>query len=146
RFSLTEARVLYELAHRAGASAGELARQLGLDEGYLSRILRGFAEDGLLARRPSPTDGRRRQLGLTEKGKAAFAPLGARSRREVAALLRPLAGHDQRRLVAAIETIEKLLGGAPTAEDGYLLRPLEPGDAGYVVHRHGLLYAREYGF
>jgi DNA-binding MarR family transcriptional regulator/predicted N-acetyltransferase YhbS len=146
-FSLAEARVLYELAQRARPTASELGQALGLDAGYLSRILAGFESRGLLGRRPSPSDGRRSLLRLTAKGRRAFASLDRRSRDETAALLAPLAAGEQGRLVGALQTVERLLGGVPVAAGGpYVLRSLRPGDIGWVVHRHAVLYAREYGW
>ncbi|MFO7170608.1 MAG: helix-turn-helix domain-containing GNAT family N-acetyltransferase [Chloroflexota bacterium] len=144
-FSLTEARVLYELAHRREPTASELGRDLGLDAGYLSRILRGFAKKGLIERRPSPFDGRQSLLALTEAGREAFAILNARSREEVAAQLAPLSDADQQRLTEAMGTIERLLGGT-AAGAPFILRSHRPGDMGWVVQRHGELYAEEYGW
>jgi len=145
-FSLAEARVLYEVAHRDAPAAAELGQDLGLDAGYLSRILRGLRRRGLLDRRPSAADGRRRLLGLTRRGRAAFATLDQRSRQEVGAMLDRLPSRAQGRLVEAMGTIENLLGGAPRRGAPYLLRSPQPGDMGWVVHRHGVLYAEEYGW
>lgn len=145
-FSLTEARILYELAHRDGLTATEIGKDLQVDAGYLSRILRGFERRGLLDRAPSRSDGRQSLLSLTAKGRTAFAPLHARSREEIGAMLGKLSTTDQTRLVDAMRTIEGVLGAHPEQRAPYVLRPHRPGDMGWVVHRHGLLYAQEYGW
>jgi DNA-binding MarR family transcriptional regulator/N-acetylglutamate synthase-like GNAT family acetyltransferase len=145
-FSLTEVRVLYELAHREETTAGELGEELGLDAGYLSRILSGFQKHGLIRKRPSEADGRRRLLRLTERGREAFAPLEARSRSEIGAMLGGMSIAGQERLVEAMRAIERLLSFRPDPAVPYLLRPPQQSDMGWVVHRHGVLYAREYGW
>lgn len=145
-FSLAEARVLYELAHRAAATASEIGRDLGLDAGYLSRILRGFDKRGLLEKRTSDTDRRQTHLSLTRKGAHAFAPLNTRSREQIGAMLGSLGLPEQKRLVAAMTEIETLLGAPPERRAPYLLRPHQPGDMGWVVQRHGALYTQEYGW
>lgn len=144
-FSLTEARVLYELAHRELPTAGEIARDLGLDAGYLSRILQRFQKRHLLARRRSVKDARRSILLLTKAGRAAFAPLDRGAARQVAAMLRPLSVGERTRLVEAMQTIERLLG-APAAEARLELRAPRPGDMGWVIERHGRLYGEEHGW
>jgi DNA-binding MarR family transcriptional regulator/GNAT superfamily N-acetyltransferase len=145
-FSLTQARVLYELANRSAPTAADIARDLGLDAGYLSRILRGFAQRGLLARTRSQSDGRESHLTLTPAGREAFAPLDRGSHDEVAAMLGPLSEGAQARLVEAMATVEQLLGARSKATPPYLLRPHQVGDMGWVVGRHGALYAQEYNW
>jgi DNA-binding MarR family transcriptional regulator/predicted N-acetyltransferase YhbS len=147
-FSLTEVRVLYELAHREELTASDLVRELGLDAGYVSRILQRFQKKGYLARSPSARDRRRAVLSLRPAGRRAFAPLEERSRAEAAALLAPLAPPDQALLQDALSTVERLLGGEGPPRDtaDVLLRGLGPGDAGWIAHRHGVLYAREWGY
>jgi len=145
-FSLTEARVIYEMAHREKTTATELSNELGVDPGHLSRILRGFKRRGLIARQPSKTDGRQSVLRLTNKGQNAFAAINARSHSEIEAMLNELSTKDQSRLVEAMRAIEELLGAQPEHKVTYLLRLHQPGDMGWVVHRHGVLYAEEYGW
>lgn len=145
-FSLTQARVLYELAHRPDVTATEVAAALGLDQGYLSRILRGFDETGLIARKRAESDGRQMVLSLTTKGHKAFAALDHQSQRDMGALLRKLSAADQSRIVAAMATIERLVGAQDNGAPRYTLRPHRPGDMGWVVARHGALYAEEHGW
>ncbi|NIR46486.1 MAG: GNAT family N-acetyltransferase [Gemmatimonadetes bacterium] len=145
-FSLTEARVIYELAQHEETTATRLADELDLDAGYLSRILRGFARRDLIARRTSEADRRQSLISLSEAGRAAFAELNAASQAEIAAMLKVLSEEDQRRLLGAMATIERLLGDGPESRVPYLLREHRSGDMGWVVHRHGVLYSREYGW
>lgn len=145
-FSLTECRILYELAHRPGVTASELGRDLGLDPGYLSRILRNFRERELVQASPAAADARRQELSLTDAGARAFAPLNARSRDEVALVLEPMSDGEQNRLIEAMQTIEGLLGGSRPASPTVMLRPHRPGDMGWIIHRHAALYAQEYGW
>jgi len=145
-FSLTEARVLYELAHRDTPTATELASDLGLDAGYLSRILLRFHKRGLLRREASNRDGRRSHLSLTAKGRRAFAPLQEKANQEIAAMLEKLSAEDSIKLTTAMQTIEGLLTGRPQPPVAYILREHRAGDMGFVVHRHGVLYAQEYGY
>jgi DNA-binding MarR family transcriptional regulator len=143
-FSLAEARLIYELAQRGKTTATELRTQLGLDAGYLSRLLQGLNMRGLIDRRVSREDGRQNLLSLNEKGKKAFATIHVRSRNEIGGMLGKMCPSDQNRLVKAMDTIEELLGARPEQKTPYLLRPHQPGDMGWVVHRHGVIYSEEY--
>jgi DNA-binding MarR family transcriptional regulator/GNAT superfamily N-acetyltransferase len=145
-FSLTEARVLYEIANRDKPTATALRQELKLDPGYLSRILSKLEKRGLVRRSASRSDGRQNLLGLTAKGRKTFSTLDVRQRKEVAAMLRQLQPAAQTRLVQAMHSIETLLEPRSDAKSPYLLRSHQPGDMGWVVHRHGLLYAQEYGY
>ena len=141
-FSLSEARVLYELAQRDGAAAKELGVELDLDPGYLSRIVQKFADDGLITRKPLPADRRQYQLNLSAKGRQAFARLDRSSHEDVARMLRPLPESSRRRLTAAMGAIEDLLGAARAPAEAILREP-RPGDMGWVVQSHGARYAGE---
>lgn len=143
-FSLAQARVLYELAHRPETTAGELAGELDLDAGYLSRILASFEKREFLTRERSKADARQSHLRITNAGRAAFRPLDRQTDREVNAMLGRLAPPEQARLVEAMESIEGLLGPAAAQDAPFILRPPRPGDMGWVIHRHGALYAQEY--
>jgi DNA-binding MarR family transcriptional regulator/N-acetylglutamate synthase-like GNAT family acetyltransferase len=143
-FSLVEARILYELAHRKSSTAAELADFLALDAGYLSRLLAGLAKRGLLSRKPSEIDRRAVALGLTDSGREAFTELDKRSRAEIAEMLDALSAARRRDLVGAMATVERLLDGGKSAE--IHIRTHQPGDLGWIVERHGAVYARDYGF
>jgi DNA-binding MarR family transcriptional regulator/GNAT superfamily N-acetyltransferase len=145
-YSLTEARVLFELANREKLSASELVRELGLDPGYMSRTLGGLERQGLVEKVRSETDGRRRILSLTAEGEEAFKVLDSRSREEVSEMLGGLSEEEQRRLLEAMRTIEGIFEKGLKFSEPFVLRPHEPGDMGWVVHRHGVLYAGEYGW
>jgi DNA-binding MarR family transcriptional regulator/GNAT superfamily N-acetyltransferase len=147
-YSLTEARILFELAHRDNLTASDLGRELGLDGGYLSRILAGLEQQGLIDKVRSENDGRQRLLRLTADGQSAFALLDQRSRDEVSEMLNDLAEADQQRLLKAMDTIEQVLdkGTGFKFSEPFFLRLHEPGDMGWVTHRHGVLYAQEYGW
>lgn len=145
-FSLTEARVLYELAHRDGLTATDLGRDLGLDAGYLSRLLKKFEERDLVERATIEADARRSSIALTKAGRQAFAPLNQGSHEQVAALLERLSAAEQDRLVRAMQTVQRLLGGSAEPKVPYMLRSLQVGDIGWIIHRQGLLYAQEYGW
>jgi len=146
-FSLAEMRVLYEIANRENVSAVELAEELRLDAGYLSRILRRFQKGGLVRRETSAEDGRRNLLSLTEKGQRTFATLNARQEEDVAALLTRVPAAGQRRLIESMHAIEEVLGApAEGSKTPYVLRQHQPGDMGWITHRHGVLYSQEYGY
>jgi len=145
-FSLSEARVLYELATRENLSAKEIGIELGLDPGYLSRIVQNFDDDGLITRKPVPTDRRQHQLSLTAKGRQAFAKLSRSSHDDVANMLAALAPGNIPRLIEAMAAIERLLGESEVSRPAAVLREPRPGDMGWVVQSHGSLYASEYGF
>jgi len=151
-YSLGEARVLYEIARGNAPTASEIGRSLDLDAGYLSRVLRNFEKRGLIRREASASDGRQSHLTLSPRGRKNYAPLERRSQRDTGAMLGRLKPEDQLRLMAAMNTIQTLLGGkpesaaaeAPAPDRRYLLRAPRPGDFGWIVKRHAELYAREY--
>jgi DNA-binding MarR family transcriptional regulator/N-acetylglutamate synthase-like GNAT family acetyltransferase len=147
-YSLGEARILYEISSRRSPTASEIARTLGLDAGYLSRVLHNFEKRGLIERRISRQDARQSHLALSARGKKTFAPIESRSQQSAGHMLATLAPADQARLIAAMDTIETLLDGRSLAEpDGrrdYILRAPRPGDFGWIVKRNAELYAREY--
>ncbi|TWO66949.1 GNAT family N-acetyltransferase [Caenimonas sedimenti] len=145
-FTLTEVRVLYEIAHRPGLTASELVRELALDAGYLSRILRRFEQQGWLQRESAPQDARQSLLRLTEPGYQVFAPLQQKSRDETAELLARVPASHRGPLIEAMARVQKLLDEAPRAERQVVLRDPGPGDMGWVVQQHGELYAREFGY
>ena len=144
-YSLTEARVIFELAQRTTADVADLRRTLDIDAGYLSRILARFDADGVATRERSATDGRRQVIQLTDRGRAVFEMLNARSADENRKLLSGLGEEEQRRLVAAMGTIREVLEDTPQPR-AFVLRAPEPGEYGWVVQRHGALYAQEYGW
>jgi len=145
-FSLTEVRVMYELAAAPGSAAADLARSLELDPGYLSRVLRRLRRRGMVSRVPSESDARRLLLSLTPAGGRTFALLDEAARLQVEELLAPLSPGDSRRLTRAMETIRGILEPTTASGGPWLLRPLRSGDLGWIVHRHGVLYQEEYGW
>jgi DNA-binding MarR family transcriptional regulator/GNAT superfamily N-acetyltransferase len=146
QFSLTEVRVLYELAHRENATAKDLCRDLGLDRGYVSRMLQNFEKHGWIKVAPSPEDRRHQFLSLTAKGHKVFDPLEQRSSGEVTAMLARLSPNQREKMLAAIRDIESVLAPQPAIVAPYILRSYRPGDMGWIVQRHGELYWKEYGY
>jgi DNA-binding MarR family transcriptional regulator/N-acetylglutamate synthase-like GNAT family acetyltransferase len=144
-YSLTEARVIFELAQRAATQVADLRRDLDVDAGYMSRMLARLEADGLIARERSPADARRQVIHLSDRGRAAFEMLDQRSAEEVGKILTRLTDEQQRRLIGAMGTIQRLLADVHPPE-AVALRPLSSGDYGWIVHRHGVLYAEEYGW
>lgn len=145
-YSLAEARVLYELANRQQPTATDIRKELGLDAGYMSRILRNFECRKFVRRERSKVDERQRVLSLTAKGRKAFVPLNARSEHDISAMLNPLSPTQRKQLVDAVQTVRRLLGDHVQPATPYLLRQHEPGDMGWIVHRQAILYAEEYGW
>ncbi len=145
-FSLTQVRILYELAERKQTTAVDLCKELGLDAGYLSRILASFQQTGLIEKQPSPDDARQSLLTLTKKGRRAFAPLNDRSNAQVDRILAPLPPAKQASLVQSMQMIESLFSPQSPRATSYVLRQHRPGDMGWVVQRHGELYWQEYRY
>lgn len=146
QFSLTEVRVLYELAHREKITAKDLCQELGLDRGYVSRMLQSFEKRGYIKTAPSSKDRRLVFLSLTAKGLEVFSPLERRSSDEVAAMLGKISATQRKTLLSAMREIEGVLAPRPHDAQPYILRTHRPGDIGWVVHRNGVLYAQEYGY
>ena len=145
-FSLSEARVLYELAHRDDLAAKEIGIELGLDPGYLSRIVQSFDEKGLITRTPLPADRRQYQLSLTAKGRQTFAKLNLSSQNEVAAMLAQLSAGDATRLTQAMATIEAVLDPRRSQPAAFMLRSHRVGDMGWVISRQAAAYAADYNW
>src|SRR6266566_3859044 len=145
-YPLTDARILFELGQTDQLTASRLGRDLGLDAGYLSRILARLEQQGLIEKVRSENDGRQLILSLSSVGREAFALLDQRSREEVSEMLNDLSDEDQQSLLKAMQAIESVLTNGFKFSEPFVLRPHEPGDMGWVAHRHGVLYAQEYGW
>jgi DNA-binding MarR family transcriptional regulator/GNAT superfamily N-acetyltransferase len=145
-FSLTQARVLYEIRQRGSSTATDLGRDLGLDGGYLSRVLAQFEKSGLIRKERSPTDGRQSFLSITAMGRKAMEHLERRTVQQVGDVLHRLSGPEQNRLVSAMRSVERMIGPEPKAADDIVLREPKPGDLGWIVARHATLYQEEYGW
>jgi DNA-binding MarR family transcriptional regulator/GNAT superfamily N-acetyltransferase len=148
KFTLTESRVLYEIAHRDAPTATQIARELGLDLGYLSRLLKNFERRRFIKRIRSQTDARQSRLQLTKQGQAAFDGLDRAAHDQIAVMIDPMTQNQRRELVTALQSVQHLLGSASTTADEhpYAIRPLQIGDIGWLIHRQAILYAQEYGF
>lgn len=146
KYSLAEVRVLYELVHREQPLAVEIARDLGLDAGYLSRILRSFEKSGLIKRRTSSRDARQSLVSVTDHGRKVFSSLDASASEQIASLLSTIDAGAGQQLVAAMEKIQSVLKPAAAEKVSYILRSLQPGELGWIVYRHGVLYSQEYGY
>jgi DNA-binding MarR family transcriptional regulator/GNAT superfamily N-acetyltransferase len=144
-YSLTEVRVLYEIANRDGITATELGERLGLDAGYLSRILARFQDRGMVTRSASEKDARQSHLALADAGRDAFADLNRAAAAEIEEMLSPLEPEDREALVGAMRRIQRALGDGGSYAP-ITLRSHRPGDMGWIIHRHGVLYRREYGW
>jgi DNA-binding MarR family transcriptional regulator/GNAT superfamily N-acetyltransferase len=145
-YSLTEVRVLYEINQHSGATAAGIGAELGLDRGYLSRILQRFARQGLVMRKAAPNDARVSLLSLSAKGRRVFGALDTRANEQVATLLRTSSPNERERLLQAMRTIQEVLAASRDAEQRVILREPRSGDLGWIVFRHGVLYAQEYRY
>ena len=145
-YSLTEVRILYELHHHAPATATTLRQELGLDAGYLSRIIHRFSRQGLLSKGSVAGDGRQTSLGLSEKGRRTFAAIENRQQQAVDSMLKSLSAGERNQLLHSMRAIETLLGERDAPKVPYVIRPPQPGDIGWITHRQGVLYNQEYGW
>jgi DNA-binding MarR family transcriptional regulator/GNAT superfamily N-acetyltransferase len=145
-FTLTEARVLYELAHRKASTASAIGKDLGLDLGYLSRLLKKFGRRRLIERTRSSSDGRQHQLKLTRKGRDAFEPLDRAAKVQIAGMIDPMTQTQRCELVEAMWKAQRLLRPVDAPAPPYRLRSLRTGDMGWIIHRQAVLYAQEYGW
>ncbi len=145
-FSLTEVRVLFEITRQPGTTLSQLRDTLGIDAGYLSRILTRFKNAKLVQASPSEEDGRRQVLTVTKKGLSLMADLDERASDEVREILGAISPEEERQLTAAMTTIRRIVDGGPSTERSFVIRPLRLGDLGWVLERHGALYSAEHNF
>ncbi len=146
RFSLSQARVVFELAQQENTNSSEIAQKLGMDPGYLSRIISAFQKEGLITKERSSKDSRQWVINLTAKGKKEFQNLNSRSNEEIREMIEHLSNEDQHRLVNAMYTIDKILHPESNQSPFFLIRQHRAGDIGWIVHRHGVIYSEEYGW
>jgi DNA-binding MarR family transcriptional regulator/GNAT superfamily N-acetyltransferase len=145
-FSLAEARVLYELGQRGETTASEISARLGLDMGYLSRILAKLQEQQLIRRAPAEQDGRQRLIQVTPKGKKAQSALDSRSEQQAGSLLAELTDPQKAGVLQAMSQIQSALGDSPAASEPYIIRTHRIGDISWIAYRHAVLYSQEYGW
>ena len=145
-FTLPEGRLVYEIANRDRPTAQELCRDLGLDPGYVSRMLQGLEKRGCVARTRSQADKRQTELTLTAKGQKLWGAMNEQSRQDIAKLLAELPVDRQDKLVKALETVQQLLDEPPEKRVPFTLRPHQPGDMGWIIRRQTQLYANEFGW
>lgn len=146
RFSLSQARVIFELAQQEKTNSSEIAQKLGMDPGYLSRILSAFEKEGLISKEKSSMDSRQWVIGLTTKGENEFQNLNSRSNDEIREMIEHLSSEDQHRLVNAMHTIDKMLHPESNRPPFLLIRQHRAGDIGWIAHQHGVIYSEEYGW
>src|ERR1700730_15480365 len=147
-FTLTEARVLYELANCEDSTATQIAGELGLDLGYMSRLMKKFGRRRYIKRKRSPVDARQSRLQLTERGRAVFDPLDRAARLQIAEMIAPMTPEQRSLLLSAMQSVQRLLepGSTESRREPYAIRPLKVGDIGWITHRQGILYSKEYGW
>src|SRR5882757_9014385 len=147
-FTLTEARVLYELANCEDSTATQIAGELGLDLGYMSRLIKKFGRRRYIKRKRSPVDARQSRLQLTERGRAVFDPLDRAARLQIAEMIDPMTPEQRSLLLSAMQSVQRLLeaGSGESRREPYAIRPLKVGDIGWITHRQGILYSQEYGW
>src|SRR6267154_1495205 len=147
-FTLTEARVLYELANGEDSTATQIAGELGLDLGYMSRLIKKFGRRRYIKRKRSTVDARQSRLQLTERGRAVFDPLDRAARLQIAEMIDPMTPEQRSVLLSAMQSVQRLLeaGSKESAREPYTIRPLKVGDIGWITHRQGILYSQEYGW